>query len=86
MSGMKCYRTGVCIMSVTNIEAMRKWKKIPKDIRQQLINNVFCSKCLATTIVDYTLHEEEEGISLQGKCKTCGQDVARLVEDAWMED
>ncbi len=69
-------------MSVTNIAAMRKWRKIPENIRQQLINNVFCSKCLVTTIVDYTLHEEKEGILLQGKCKTCGKDVARLVEDA----
>lgn len=69
-------------MSVTNIEAMRKWKKIPKDFRQKLINNVFCSKCYTTTIVDYTLHNEDAGVLLKGKCKTCGKDVARLVEDA----
>ena len=69
-------------MSVTDIEAMRKWKKVPKNIRQQLLSNVFCSKCLVTTIVDYTLHTTDEGVLLQGKCKTCGENVARLVEDA----
>lgn len=69
-------------MSVTDIEAMRKWKKVPKNIRLQLLSNVFCSKCLVTTIVDYTLHNEDEGVLLQGKCKTCGEDVARLIEDA----
>lgn len=69
-------------MTVTNINAIRKWKQIPKDMRQKLINNVFCSTCSVTTIVDYTLHDEEEGILLRGKCKTCGKGVARFVEDA----
>ena len=69
-------------MSVTDIEAMRKWKKVPKNIRQRLLSNVFCSKCLVTTIVDYTLHNTDEGVLLQGKCKTCGENVARLVEEA----
>lgn len=69
-------------MSVTDMNAMRKWRKIPKDIQHKLINNVFCSTCFNTTIVDYTLHDEKMGILLRGKCKTCGEDVARLVEDA----
>lgn len=73
---------GAFDMSVTDIEAMRKWKKVPKDMRHRLLNNVFCSKCLVTTIVDYTLHNEDQGVLLQGKCKACGKNVARLVEDA----
>lgn len=42
-------------------------EKSPKDIQQKLINNVFCSKCFTTTIVDYTLHDEREGVLLRGE-------------------
>ncbi|WP_067729934.1 hypothetical protein [Oceanobacillus damuensis] len=69
-------------MSVIDFEAARKWSKVPKDIQEMLLNNVFCSQCLETTIVDYTLHNDEYGVLLKGKCKKCGEDVARLVEDA----
>lgn len=68
-------------MSITDINALRKWKKIPKDLQYRLVNNVFCSKCFETTIVDYTLHDDDHGVVLKGKCKTCGKDVARVVED-----
>jgi len=69
-------------MAVTDINALRKWKKIPKDFRQRLLSNVFCITCFETTVVDYTLHDDEQGILITGKCKTCGEDVARLIEDA----
>lgn len=68
-------------MSVTDLEAVRKWKRIPKEIQQKLINNVFCRNCFTTTIVDYVIVNKEQGIVLQGKCKTCGGDVARMIED-----
>jgi hypothetical protein len=68
-------------MSVTDFEAARKWAKIPKNIQQQLVNNVFCSDCGVTTIVEYTMHNDRFGILLKGKCKQCGNDVARYVED-----
>ncbi|WP_249869109.1 hypothetical protein [Oceanobacillus saliphilus] len=69
-------------MSVIDFEAARKWSKIPKDTQALLLNNVFCSHCGETTIVDYTLHNDEYGVLLRGKCKKCRGDVARLVEDA----
>lgn len=53
-----------------------------KDIRHKLMNDIFFSKCLKTTIVDYTLRDEKMGILFRGKSKTCGEDVARNVEDA----
>jgi hypothetical protein len=34
-----------------------------------------------TTIVKYALYNDRFGILLKGKCKKCGKDVARLVED-----
>lgn len=68
-------------MSVTDINAMRKWNKVPKDLQQRLIRNVFCRNCYETSIIDYTLNDHELGVLLKGKCKTCGDPVARLVED-----
>jgi len=68
-------------MSVTDFKAAQKWSKLPKNIQVLLVNNVFCSSCGVTTIVKYTLHDDKFGVLLRGKCKKCGKDVARLVED-----
>jgi transcription elongation factor Elf1 len=72
---------GGLIMSVTDLSAAQKWAKLTKDNQQLLVRNVFCSVCGVTTIVKYTLHDNKYGILLKGKCKKCGRDVARLVED-----
>jgi hypothetical protein len=59
---------------------MSKWRAIPPEIRAKLLDNVFCSKCKLTTIVDYTVEEDEFGLILKGKCKKCGEPVARVIE------
>jgi len=69
------------MMSVIDFKAAQKWKKIPKNIQELLVNNVFCINCGMTTIVDYTIHNDKFGILLKGKCKKCGKDVARMIED-----
>lgn len=69
-------------MSVSDINAERKWRQIPKEMRERLIRNVFCPTCFETTIVNYSVLDDQYGILLKGKCKTCGNDVARLVEDS----
>lgn len=68
-------------MAVTDFKAAQKWAKIPKNIQQLIINNVFCSTCGVTTIVEYTFSDDKFGILVIGKCKKCGNDVRRLVED-----
>lgn len=68
-------------MSIIDMNAGKKWNKLPKEIQQRLLGNVFCSKCGETTIVDYNILDDEYGVLLEGKCKTCGKDVARLIED-----
>lgn len=68
-------------MAVTDFKTAQKWAKIPRNIQQLLVNNVFCSTCGVTTIIDYTLHNDKFGVLLKGKCKKCGKEVARLVED-----
>ena len=68
-------------MSIIDFKAAQKWNKIPKNVQELLLNNVFCSTCGVTTIIDYSLHNEKLGVLLKGKCKKCGYNVARLVED-----
>jgi hypothetical protein len=68
-------------MSITDFKAVQKWSKFSKNMQEQLVNNVFCSTCGVTTIVEYMLHNDKLGLLLEGKCKKCGNSAARLVED-----
>lgn len=69
------------IGAVSDMKALKKWSKIPDDWKEALLNNVFCSKCGVTSIVDYAVVSDKYGIVLQGKCTKCGSLVARCVED-----
>jgi hypothetical protein len=69
------------VNTASNLAAIRKWNKLDKATKQRLLENVFCSDCFVTTIVDYEITMEKAGIVLRGKCKKCGKDVARVVED-----
>jgi hypothetical protein len=63
------------------MKALNKWSKIPSNMQQLLIANVFCPKCGVTTIVDYGVQKDRFGLVLKGSCKQCGGSVARAVED-----
>lgn len=52
-------------MSITDFQAAQKWSKLPRNTQQLLLNNVFCSACGVTTIVEYTLHNDKFGILLK---------------------
>lgn len=67
-------------VTVIDFKAAQKWAKIPKHIQEKLLNNVFCSNCSETTMVNYTLHNDKLGVLLKGKCKNCGSSVVRVVE------
>ncbi|NMW18533.1 MAG: hypothetical protein HKK66_05835 [Chlorobiaceae bacterium] len=57
------------------------WAAIPMQYREQILSNVFCSRCReAVEIVDYSDAIIKGDLLLKGKCATCGHDVARLVE------
>lgn len=72
---------GRLTIMITDFKAAQKWDRIPKHLQERLIDNVFCSACGVTTIVEYSMHNDKFGILLKGKCKKCGAPVARLVED-----
>ncbi len=63
-------------------QVIQKWLNIPEEIKEKIINNVFCSVCGITTIIDYAVVPNEYycDVVLKGKCKRCGKEVGRLVE------
>lgn len=65
---------------IDDFKAIQKWKKIDKQHQILLLKNVFCSDCGVTTIIDYNFVDEKYGLLLKGKCKKCGNPVARYVE------
>ena len=69
------------MMSVTDFKAAQKWAKLPKQTKQLILENVLCSSCGVTTIVEFTMQDTKFGILLKGKCVKCGRDVARLLEN-----
>jgi hypothetical protein len=67
--------------NVTSIQALQAWKAIPQAVRDRLVRNVFCGSCGdAVEIVEYSIKKEKLGLVLEGKCRTCGKPVARVVD------
>jgi hypothetical protein len=59
-----------------------KWARIPKDIREKLLNNVWCVNCSdVVKVTDYCIDEDKVGLVIKGKCKICGHKVCRVVEN-----
>ncbi|WAA08824.1 hypothetical protein [Fervidibacillus albus] len=57
------------------------WMKISKDIRERLLNNVWCSNCRdGVRVVEYSIEDDKLGLIIKGKCETCGGKVVRVVE------
>ena len=67
-------------MFVSDITALQKWRRVPKNRQQQFLHNVFCPECYMTTIINYSLKDDDFGILLVGQCKTCGQDIAKHID------
>jgi hypothetical protein len=64
-----------------SFEANKKWLSIPADFRQMLIRNVFCGHCLDTVQIEkYIIKDFRDTIVLEGKCKKCGNEVARVID------
>lgn len=62
-------------------EAKERWNKIPKSAQTQILNNVFCGKCLnSVPIILETAKMQRDDLILREKCEVCGQEVCRLVE------
>lgn len=66
---------------VTEIEALREWKKIPEHIRKPLLASAFCHDCGTTEFAPgYTLRMRHGRVLIEGRCAECGAEVARLCD------
>ena len=66
---------------ITEIEALREWKKIPEHIRKLLLANAFCHNCGTTEFAPgYTLRMRHNYVLTEGNCEECGAEVARLCD------
>ena len=64
-----------------NPQAEALWEKVPGWAQEKILSNVYCGNCgTMTTIVDFRGHVVEGDLVLNGTCKTCGSEVARLIE------
>ena len=65
--------------SITEIEALREWRKTPEHIRKLLLANAFCRNCGTTEFTPgYTLRMRLGCVLTEGRCAKCGKEVARL--------
>lgn len=68
-------------VDVLSFSANKKWLAIPAKTRRELERNVWCVSCLdVVQIVHYVIKESPPGIVLEGKCKKCGHEVTRFIE------
>lgn len=64
-------------MTVVNMQ----WKRIPENIKEKILSNVWCSSCRdVISVVDYYIENDKVGLIIRGKCSVCGSEVARVVE------
>ncbi|MDL4840567.1 hypothetical protein [Aquibacillus rhizosphaerae] len=64
----------------SNELALKRWQTMPSHIRKKLEDNVYCSTCGVTTIVDYYVDFADYAIVLKGNCKSCNHRVARVID------
>jgi hypothetical protein len=66
---------------VISFSANKKWLSIPAEMRQKLERNVWCGHCTdVVQIEQFIVKEIKAGIVLEGKCKKCGNGVARVID------
>ena len=57
------------------------WATISKSVRERILTNVFCVKCMGSvTITNFKGDEKNGDILLKGSCAKCGHEVAHIVE------
>ena len=61
--------------------ALHEWSKFDKETQEKLLANVFFINCHITTIIDYEIDTDKFGLILKGKCKKCGRNVTRVIEN-----
>ncbi|MBU4270542.1 MAG: hypothetical protein KKA28_01540 [Planctomycetes bacterium] len=62
-------------------QARKRWEKVPDWAREKILETVWCGNCLKDTPMQLRVGRmEDKCLLLEGTCKTCGNDVVRLIE------
>ncbi|MFH1732436.1 MAG: hypothetical protein ABIF82_12410 [Planctomycetota bacterium] len=61
-------------------EAKARWDELPRRVREEVLDNVWCSNCSTTTITRFQATLERGDVVLRGYCAKCGKRVARVIE------
>jgi hypothetical protein len=62
-------------------EAEAAWNAIPPWVQQELLSKVWCPHCRQSTAMNEVEGRvEREDLVLHGRCESCGDAVARVVE------
>jgi hypothetical protein len=57
------------------------WHTVPAKAKDQILKNVFCTRCKGSVeIVDYTGSEKNGDLVLEGSSANCGHRMVRVVE------
>jgi len=68
--------------NIVDFSVIQKWNRIPANIQQKILENVWCGKCLdAVEVIDYTMTNDKLGVIIEGACKNCGGQVVRILEE-----
>jgi Domain of unknown function (DUF6429) len=70
----------VPLPKLTN-DAKRRWNQVPESIRKEILDSVWCGHCKTGTPLQ--LREGKmsgRSLVLQGTCKKCGGEAARVIE------
>lgn len=58
-----------------------QWNRMPADIKQKILSNVWCPNCRdVVSVTDYQIENDKLGLIIRGKCSFCGSEAARVVE------
>ena len=62
------------------------WATIPREARERILKNVFCTECGGSVeIIKFKGEERDGNLVLTGSCATCGHKVARVVETSQVD-
>lgn len=69
-----------CDRNGSSQKALATWDAMGDKEKRILLNNAWCHRCndgSASFAAGYTLHADEFGVVIEGKCAKCGESIAR---------
>lgn len=65
----------------TDVEDKQRWDDLPEEIKNRILDHVYCTKCSKSVrMVDYKLVIERGREILRGKCVNCSNYVVRVLD------